>query len=496
VRERSLEEAPGSLQENSTVPPRGYSRTGYNLLLAILGLLLLGIILAQQITVGRGSEGAFNSESLEAEIAIKIYYAYGKLPAATTKGNWQRQQIDYLRNTQLKVGLQEFRKTTEANPSVRGFRRLLILESPGNRPKVLKKLSSLDRSASPAEIAMWKAIYLSSGSLSRDNVNTYRSLIDSLDLGWYRHLALHSLYQRAGIKDRATAEMSVASQTAMRMVERVVGLATLVGLAGIFGFGLLLWYAAQSRGGGLPEPLAYRFSPEVRNLASGYLLETFVVYLALTIVIEVLAAIPLGFIMATMRSQDMAVYAVVLVYLISGVLSFLFLRYRVKTGGLSWEMLGLDTHNLSKDIFWGLGGYAASLPLVFVAGIISQYLTRFVQTPENPVIPLFMESSTAAGRVSLLILASVAAPFFEETFFRGALFNSFRARWGLVAGILLASAVFGLLHPLPLGFLPIFALALVLSTLSYRRGSLIPGMVTHALNNAVAFAMLIALAGW
>jgi membrane protease YdiL (CAAX protease family) len=496
VRGIRLEEAPGSLQKNNTIPPRGYSRAGYNLLLAILGLLLLSIIFAQQIKIGPGKAGAFTSQSLAAEIAIKSYYAYGKWYSAVPMSSWQKQQIEHLRNTQLKVALQEFRKSAAANPSVTELRRLLIIEYPGNRPEVIKRLASPSSGASSAEIDMWKAIYLSSGSLSKDKVADFKARIDGLNLGWYGHLALEGLYQRGGLKAKAAAEKSTAEQAAAHMLARVVGLAALIGMAGIFGFGLLFWYMAQSRSGSLPQPLAYRFPPEVQSLASGYLLEAFVVYIALTIAIQVFAAVPLRFILSAVPSQNTTVYAVVLVYFLSGILAFLFLRYRIKTGGLSWEMLGLTSYNLQKDILWGVGGYAASLPLVFVAGMISQYLTRFVQTPENPIIPLFMESSTAAGRVMLLLIATVAAPFFEELFFRGALFNSFRARWGLAAGIVLSSMVFGLLHPLPLGFLPIFALALVLSTLAYRRGSLIPGMVTHMLNNAVAFAMLIALAGW
>ena len=85
-------------------------------------------------------------------------------------------------------------------------------------------------------------------------------------------------------------------------------------------------------------------------------------------------------------------------------------------------------------------------------------------------------------------------PFFEELFFRGVLFNSFRARWGLAAGVVASAAVFALVHPLPFGFLPIFALGSVFSMLFYQRGSLIPNMVAHGLHNAITFAILILVA--
>ena len=60
-------------------------------------------------------------------------------------------------------------------------------------------------------------------------------------------------------------------------------------------------------------------------------------------------------------------------------------------------------------------------------------------------------------------------------------------------GILSSAVVFGLVHPLPLDFLPIFALGSVFATLVYERGSLLPSMIAHGLNNTAAFAVLLIL---
>lgn len=145
------------------------------------------------------------------------------------------------------------------------------------------------------------------------------------------------------------------------------------------------------------------------------------------------------------------------------------------------------------DVAWGVGGYAAALPLLGLASVVSQFIGRYVSTPPNPVIPLFSGVESLVGRLILFALAVVAAPFFEELFFRGVLYGSFRRAFGITAGILLSSVVFAVVHPLPGGFLPILVLGLVFAILVYQRGSLLPAVVAHGLNNAVAFTMLLIL---
>ena len=54
-------------------------------------------------------------------------------------------------------------------------------------------------------------------------------------------------------------------------------------------------------------------------------------------------------------------------------------------------------------------------------------------------------------------------------------------------GSIVAVAIFGLN---PLSFLPIFAVGLFLAYLYRHTGSILPGMLAHAFNNAVAFSFL------
>jgi hypothetical protein len=106
-----------------------------------------------------------------------------------------------------------------------------------------------------------------------------------------------------------------------------------------------------------------------------------------------------------------------------------------------------------------------------------------------------MQADTAVARWMLFGLVTIAAPFFEELFFRGVLLNSFRARWGPLAAILVSAGVFAGIHPLPVQFLPIFALGTVFGVLAYERGSLLPSIVAHAIQNGGVFLMLMLLTG-
>jgi hypothetical protein len=181
------------------------------------------------------------------------------------------------------------------------------------------------------------------------------------------------------------------------------------------------------------------------------------------------------------------------VYVLAGVLSAAYLAYRLRSAGWTWRTIGLTTRNPWVDVLWGIGGYAAALPMLIAAGLISQAIGRLIPSPTNPIIPLFAETESVAGRVLLFVLLAGAAPFFEELFFRGVLFGSFRAKWGIRLGIVLSAVVFASVHPLPVGFLPILVLGTIFAILVHERQSLLPAMVAHGLNNGVAFALLLIL---
>jgi membrane protease YdiL (CAAX protease family) len=163
-------------------------------------------------------------------------------------------------------------------------------------------------------------------------------------------------------------------------------------------------------------------------------------------------------------------------------------------------VLGWRTDHLGKDLLWGIGGYLAILPLLGVALVILTVIMRFwlqdLPTPAHPLVPLFAAEPNRWAVVVFAVLGSILAPLIEETLFRGALYGALRQRWGVWASVVVSSAIFSLLHPqLPLGFLPLFILGAGFALLYEIRGSLVPGMVAHALTNGVTLCLLYGLVG-
>jgi membrane protease YdiL (CAAX protease family) len=100
------------------------------------------------------------------------------------------------------------------------------------------------------------------------------------------------------------------------------------------------------------------------------------------------------------------------------------------------------------------------------------------------------DSTTALVFVALLVC--VAAPIAEELFFRGFLFTALRRWIGVIGGAVVTGAVFGGIHAGsadPVFLVPLGVFGLLLCLLYQRTGSLIPCIVLHALNNALALGV-------
>jgi ABC-2 type transport system permease protein/sodium transport system permease protein len=79
----------------------------------------------------------------------------------------------------------------------------------------------------------------------------------------------------------------------------------------------------------------------------------------------------------------------------------------------------------------------------------------------------------------------------EELFFRGFLFSALRARCSASATVVITGLLFGFFHVIVTGafaferLLPSTLLGLLLGWVCLRTGSVIPGMIMHALHNGM-----------
>jgi hypothetical protein len=133
--------------------------------------------------------------------------------------------------------------------------------------------------------------------------------------------------------------------------------------------------------------------------------------------------------------------------------------------------------------------WAVPLALVAVYAVSIVYNLN-VDTEQQVIIESFPRS--AAGVVLFLLLATVVAPFFEETFFRGFLFQGFARSWGVILGAVASAVVFSLSHQQLDIFVPLFALGLALAWVYHVTRSVWGAIALHAVYNGIAVIAWIA----
>ena len=492
------------LQESERQMPGGYPRHRFVLLLVILVLLVATIGLAQRFAASVKGP-AISEATIEGDFAMKLSYAYRRWTSSGSVETDRKQRVEDFEDVQRQLAVSLYRRAVRDNPSPGNVRRLIIVEDPSDRRQAIEELSkavSESRAGGfgdarlPSELVMWRDVYLGADELTHEEASDYERRIRVLELGWYEHLALADLFERTGSAVRADEERDAAARAAGRTIGQIAAVLTVLILLGMTGAVLIVWYVAgKIRGQPDGRNEVSELSPYDRDLVAGCLLEVFLVYLGIVLGTQMAAGtvLGLGAVGEVELGRTDTAFVTTGVYVLAGVLSVVYLAFRLRGAGWRWQIVGLITKDPVRDVIWGIGGYAAALPLLAIAGVFSQILGRYVQTPPNPIVSLFTETETLFGRLVLLGLVVVAAPFFEELFFRGVLYGSFRKRWGVSAGIVLSAVVFAAVHPLPVGFLPIFVLGCVFAILLRERGSLLPAVVAHGMNNAVAFALLLIL---
>jgi CAAX protease family protein len=90
----------------------------------------------------------------------------------------------------------------------------------------------------------------------------------------------------------------------------------------------------------------------------------------------------------------------------------------------------------------------------------------------------------------LFVATVLVAPVVEETFFRGFVFGGLRSRYDWRWAAAISAALFAVAHLQITFFIPAFILGYLFAYLYQRSDSIWPGMIMHALVNAVAMTVL------
>jgi CAAX protease family protein len=146
---------------------------------------------------------------------------------------------------------------------------------------------------------------------------------------------------------------------------------------------------------------------------------------------------------------------------------------------INWRALGFEKFDWST-LGIGCGLLIGSYAIILVHNSILVMLG--IETQGQEITQLF---GALESPVWFFIVGAILAPLVEEIFFRGFLFQGFRARYGWIPGLLLSSGIFGLAHLDPVALIPTFILGCLLAYLYQRSNSIWPGVIMHMLVNAL-----------
>ena len=124
-----------------------------------------------------------------------------------------------------------------------------------------------------------------------------------------------------------------------------------------------------------------------------------------------------------------------------------------------------------------------SIPLIVAGMLFINLCSEFLGLPDLMQDTFLGMSRNVFGIISITIMA----PLVEELLFRGAI-QGYMLRKGMkpLNAILIASAIFGIVHMNPIQIPFAFAIGLIFGWLYYRTGSVVPGIVGHFINNSIA----------
>jgi membrane protease YdiL (CAAX protease family) len=152
-----------------------------------------------------------------------------------------------------------------------------------------------------------------------------------------------------------------------------------------------------------------------------------------------------------------------------------------------WQALGWRWHSQFK--------WVHAVGLAFLMMGVAFLLEKLLPHKETDLEKLLKLGTTI--RVMVAALAVLTAPLVEEVVYRGILYSGIERVWGKVAGVVLVTLLFALVHvPQYWGsyaaITAIVSLSLVLTLLRAATGGILPCVATHLVYNGVQAVALLA----
>jgi uncharacterized protein len=156
---------------------------------------------------------------------------------------------------------------------------------------------------------------------------------------------------------------------------------------------------------------------------------------------------------------------------------------------LALRALGFRKFPVTQTFFWIVMLVIAILAVNNIYQYLITVLHLNLQT--NDQVLLAESKRAPLTTYATLLVAVFIAPFCEEIFFRGFVFQGLRNGMPVGWAIVFSALLFGVAHADPGSFAVLFIIGIALAFLRWRTKSIWPGMILHMLNNGIGALVII-----
>lgn len=165
-----------------------------------------------------------------------------------------------------------------------------------------------------------------------------------------------------------------------------------------------------------------------------------------------------------------------------------------------WETPGAEpVRRMGQDVVLGVVGFILFFWILVGLGLLNKMMLSRLGVPQdaNPIITSLLREPLGAHRVwiyvAMVISVVVVAPIAEEVLFRGLLYNVLCRHLDRLTAACAGALIFSFVHGVVADQWALFALGLLLTGVYERTGRLMPAVVLHAVNNALAVGFMISM---
>lgn len=195
------------------------------------------------------------------------------------------------------------------------------------------------------------------------------------------------------------------------------------------------------------------------------------IYVGATILLSVIVGLFTGAVKGDVLRAGLV--ATLLVYVVTIPVAVMILRQR----GAKGPVLSFSLRRFNPAlILW-------AFLLIFIMGVVIEPLLMLFPSEGLDKVNEVITSTGGFGMICSILLI----PVLEEMLFRGVIMGGAGREWGPMKAILVAAAIFGIIHLVPQQVVNAFFCGIILGYVYYRTKSLVPVIVIHMLNNAVAY---------